>query len=71
MEEVMRLVAKLCAAIVVCAMLGFYVGAASGDPWRLGKNKLPRLSSRTQSIAVEQLIVAKPGISIARKRHNR
>jgi hypothetical protein len=71
MEEVMRLVAKRCAASVVCTMLGACVGVASADPWRLGKNKLPRLSSKPHSIAIEHIIVARPGISIARKRRNR
>jgi hypothetical protein len=77
MEEVMTLVAKLCAAGVACTMLGSCVGAASASPWRLGKNKLPRLSSKPQSIAIEHLelshgnIQITQGVSAGRKRRNR
>jgi hypothetical protein len=65
----MKLIAKLCAASVACAMLGPCVGMASPNPWRLGKNKLPRLSSQGQNIAIEHIKITTSGVSAARKRH--
>jgi hypothetical protein len=70
MEEVMRLAAKLCAATIVCAIFGSCIGVATANPWRLGKNKLPRLSSKPQGIAVEHIHITHWGLD-ARKRHNR
>jgi hypothetical protein len=67
----MRLVSKLCTASIVCAMLGLCVSVASASPWRLGKSKLPRLSSQTQNVAIQHIKVTTPWVSVARKRHNR
>jgi hypothetical protein len=66
----MRLVARLCAASAVCAMLSFCVGVASANPWHLGKNKLPRLSSKPQNASIEQIHVTN-GAYLVRKRHRR
>jgi hypothetical protein len=71
MEEVMRLVAKLCAAGIVCAMAGSCAGVATANPWQFGKNKLPRLSSKPQNIAVEHIHITRNWGLAARKRHNR
>jgi hypothetical protein len=55
MEKAMRLVAKLCAASVAYTMLSLCVGVATANPWSLGKNKLPRLSSKPHNVSIEQL----------------
>ena len=70
LEEVLRFVAKLCAVSMVCATFGSCADTVSASPWRVGKNKLPRLSSQTQSVEIEHIRIT-TGWSMPRKRRKR
>jgi hypothetical protein len=69
-EDVMKRVASLAAAGIICGTLGLSI-AASASPWRPVKSKLPRLAQHGQSIAVEQFVPSHGNIVIVpNKRHH-
>jgi hypothetical protein len=55
----------------VGVVLCLYLGVAAANPWKPGRNKLPRLSPHGQSVAIENMNVSTPNISVVRARHRR
>jgi hypothetical protein len=57
--------------VAVGGVLCLCLGMADANPWKPGGNKLPRLSAHGQSIAVENMHLSTPNISVVRSRHRR